>query len=80
MLFRSDGVWVPYDPLLLDALRRWTELDQGAWPRDRSIGPVLYRLSGRFTKVASHEGVWAPLSLPTDYEVTNPSGASPPGP
>lgn len=78
--FLADGVWVPYDPLLLDALRRWTRLDQDAWPRDRSIGPVLYRLSGRFTKVASHEGVWAPLSLPTDYEVTNPSGASPPGP
>lgn len=77
--FLADDVWVPYDPLLLDALRRWTGLDSDAWHRHRSMGAVLYRLCGRFTKVASHQGVWAPLSLPTDYDVTTPSSASPPG-
>ncbi|HEU5473555.1 MAG TPA: transglutaminase domain-containing protein [Actinophytocola sp.] len=65
--FRTDGVWVPYDPLLLDAMRRWAGLDRERWHPYRSIGPVLHRLCGHFTKVASHDGAWAPISLPTDY-------------
>jgi hypothetical protein len=66
--FLTDGIWVPYDPLLLNAMRRWTGLDKASWHRHRSMGPVLYRLCGHFTKIASHNGVWAALSLPTDYD------------
>lgn len=65
--FLVDGVWVPYDPLLLKAMRLWAGLDPVRWHRHRSIGAVLHRLCGHFTKVASHNGAWAPLSLPTDY-------------
>jgi hypothetical protein len=65
--FLVDDIWVPYDPLLLNAMRQWAGLDQVSWHRYRSMGAVLYRLCGSFTKIASHGGIWAPLSLPTDY-------------
>jgi hypothetical protein len=65
--FETDGVWVPYDPLLLTAMRRWTGLDTLSWHPYRSIGPVLYRMCGEFTKISSHNGIWAPVSLITDY-------------
>jgi hypothetical protein len=66
--FLVDGAWVPYDPLLLKAMRAWAGLDPVRWHRYASIGPVLYRLCGHFTKVASHEGVWPALSLSTEVE------------
>jgi hypothetical protein len=66
--FLTDGVWVPQDPLLLAAMQSWAGLAAAETFPHRSIGAVLYRLCGHFTKVASHNGIWAPLSLPTDYE------------
>jgi hypothetical protein len=65
--FRTDGVWVPQDPLLRKAMCAWAGLDPVEWHPYRSIGSVLHRLCGHFTKVVAHGGVWAPLSLPTDY-------------
>lgn len=69
--FQTDGIWVPQDPLLLAAMRAWAGLDPVEWHPHRSIGSVLHRLCGHFTKMAGHDGVWAPLSLPTDYLPTN---------
>jgi hypothetical protein len=61
--FLIDGRWVPVDPLLLGALRLLGLLD---WPPERSTGAVVYRLTDRFTKLASHAGIWSHLSLPTE--------------
>ncbi|ONI76197.1 hypothetical protein ALI144C_36600 [Actinosynnema sp. ALI-1.44] len=65
--FLVDGVWVPFDPLLLKAMTTWAGLDKERWHRYASIGPILYRLCGHFTKIASHNDVWPSLSLSTDY-------------
>jgi hypothetical protein len=63
--FRTDGVWVPVDPVLLKAM---SSLDPLQWPGYRSTGAIMSRLSDRFTKVASHGGFWSALSLPTRYQ------------
>lgn len=65
--FEVDGVWVPHDPLLLRAMRTWGSLTPAAWPSSRSPGAIFSRLSDRFTKVASHRGLWSAVSLPTEY-------------
>jgi hypothetical protein len=64
--FLVDGVWVPVDPLLVQALNQWGGLDPGAFPPDGTPGALFHRLTDRFTKVVSHGGVWAQVSLPTD--------------
>jgi len=61
--FLVEGRWTPVDPLLLGALRRLGLLD---WPPHRSTGAVLFRMADRFTKLVSHNGVWAELSLRTE--------------
>jgi hypothetical protein len=61
---RTDGLWVPVDPVLLGTMR---SLDMTLWPAYRSTGAIVCRLSSRFTKVATHGGIWSPLSLPTEY-------------
>jgi hypothetical protein len=60
--FEVDGRWTPFDPLLLGMLSR---LGLTKLPQDHSIGTVVSRLTGRFTKLASHSGIFASLSLPT---------------
>jgi hypothetical protein len=62
--FRTDGVWVPVDPLLIGVMR---SLGLESWPLHHSIGPITSRLCGRFTKLVEHDGVWTPLSLPTQW-------------
>lgn len=62
--FRADGVWVPVDPLLIGVMR---SLGLESWPLHYSIGAITSRLCGRFTKVVEHDGVWTPLSLPTEW-------------
>ncbi|MEU3752571.1 transglutaminase domain-containing protein [Streptomyces olivoreticuli] len=64
--FLVAGRWVPADPLLLRAMAAWGGLDAAAHPPDSSPGAIYHRLAGRFTKVVSHAGVWAPTSLPTE--------------
>jgi transglutaminase-like putative cysteine protease len=60
--FLVDRRWVPIDPLTLRALRLLGLTD---WPPHRSTGAIVWRLTDRFTKLVSHGGVWAQLSLPT---------------
>jgi hypothetical protein len=43
---RVDEVWVPVDPLLINALVSWKQLDGGQWPAYRSPGGALCRLGG----------------------------------
>jgi hypothetical protein len=62
--FRTDGIWVPVDPMLIGVM---PSLDREQWPPYRSAGAIMSRLSGRFTKVASHGGIWTALSMPTEY-------------
>ncbi|MFD5916072.1 transglutaminase domain-containing protein [Kitasatospora sp. NPDC058201] len=64
--FLVDGVWVPVDPLLVRALNDWGGLDARSFPPDGRPGALFHRLSDRFTKVVSHAGVWAQVSLPTE--------------
>lgn len=62
--FRTEGVWVPVDPLLIGVMR---SLGLESWPLHHSIGAITSRLCGRFTKLVEHDGVWTPLSLPTEW-------------
>lgn len=62
--FRTEGVWVPVDPLLIGVMR---SLGLESWPLHQSIGAITSRLCGRFTKLVEHDGVWTPLSLPTQW-------------
>ncbi|GAA0911477.1 transglutaminase domain-containing protein [Streptomyces thermoalcalitolerans] len=64
--FRVDGVWMPVDPLLVRALNQWGGLDPDAFPPDETPGALFHRLTDRFTKVVSHGGIWAQVSLPTE--------------
>ncbi|KIF78152.1 hypothetical protein QR77_38860 [Streptomyces sp. 150FB] len=64
--FLVDGVWVPVDPLLVRALNQWGGLDAQVFPPDSGPGALFHRLTGRFTKVVSHGGIWAQVSLPTE--------------
>ncbi|MDJ0462520.1 transglutaminase domain-containing protein [Streptomyces sp. H27-C3] len=64
--FLVDGVWVPVDPLLVRALNQWGGLDAQAFPPDGRPGALFHRLTDRFTKVVSHGGIWAQVSLPTE--------------
>jgi hypothetical protein len=62
-----DGLWVPFDPLIVKAMRTWAALDQADWPVHRSTGAFVARLGPRFTKVAAHGGIWSAVTLPTEY-------------
>jgi hypothetical protein len=60
--FKTDGIWVPVDPLLLKTIE---PVNRSQWPLHRSTGAIVSRLGGRFTKLAAHQGIWCPVSLPT---------------
>ncbi|MFB7667286.1 transglutaminase domain-containing protein [Kitasatospora sp. NPDC056138] len=61
--FRIDGVWVPVDPLLIDALVEWRILDPALWGRNSSLGAIMGRLANRFRPLALHNGGPAPIRL-----------------
>ncbi len=64
--FRVDGIWVPVDPLMVNAMVRWGSLQPEPWPPHRSPGALFVRLASRFCRVVEHGGIWAGLSLPTE--------------
>lgn len=64
--FLVDDTWVPVDPLLLRLLATSASLDPVAFPPTSSPGAILHRLTDHFTKIASHRGVWSPISLPVE--------------
>ncbi|MFI6522282.1 hypothetical protein ACIBF1_42515 [Spirillospora sp. NPDC050679] len=62
---RTEGVWVPHDPLIRGALVRWGLLDAAAWPVTRSTGKVLARIAGAAGPVAFDHGGPTGASYPT---------------
>ncbi len=56
-----DGVWVPVDPLLLNALIGWNVLDAGRWPPYRSPGATLFRLDTDYQVLGRHHGANVPV-------------------
>jgi len=65
--FRVGGVWVPVDPVLIGAMVGWGALDRAQWPRHRSVGAILVRVSSRRVPFAVHGGRPAPVSLVTRH-------------
>lgn len=59
-----EGIWVPVDPVFIDALLGWGLLDAGRWNRHSSLGAILVRLAGGPADVAVHNGVPVPVRLP----------------
>jgi hypothetical protein len=63
-----DGAWIPFDPLLMAAMRRWS----GSMPTDAvphtPAGGILARVAGDFLPLADHDGVPARLSFVTTHQ------------
>ncbi|MEU4382414.1 transglutaminase domain-containing protein [Micromonospora echinofusca] len=53
--FQVDGVWVPVDPVLLDALGQWG-MAGPEWQRDRSLGAILGRVGPSWRDLVTHAG------------------------
>jgi hypothetical protein len=49
-----EGVWIPVDPVFIDALRRWGVMHIDRWSPYHSLGGILGRLAGRPRHVALH--------------------------
>ncbi|MBG6085950.1 transglutaminase domain-containing protein [Actinomadura viridis] len=64
--FRTGGGWTPVDPMLMRILTDWGGLDPAQADPCRSPGPVLHRLADHVAKLVDHNGIWAPVSLPTE--------------
>jgi len=65
--FLVDGRWVAVDPVLIRAMAAWGGLDLASYPVHTRLDAVVHRLTDHFTKVASHGGVWAPISMRTEW-------------
>jgi Transglutaminase-like superfamily len=57
--------WLAFDPMLVRAMHRWGGLDPVEYPTHTALNGLLHPLCDRFTKVVSHRGVWASVSLHT---------------
>jgi hypothetical protein len=58
-----DEVWVPVDPLLVNALVGWNQLDGLEWPAYRSPGAALCRLAGGYDPLGLHNNVIVELTF-----------------
>ncbi|GIJ32867.1 transglutaminase domain-containing protein [Micromonospora sediminimaris] len=65
--FHLDGVWVPVDPVLVDALRHWGIAGPG-WQRTSSLGTVLGRVGARRRDLVTHAGQPVAAKFPTYVE------------
>lgn len=54
--FLIDGIWVPVDPVLIDALLDWGLMDKNRWSRYESIGSILWRMGSFRPAWALHNG------------------------
>ncbi len=63
--FLIDDLWVPLDPLMVNALIRWGFLDPDPWQAEPTTGCVLGRLAGSVTEPATHNGSYLYLPMPT---------------
>jgi hypothetical protein len=62
--FLVDDVWVPVDPILIDALTSWGVLDAKRWDRTASMGAIMGRLANRFRPIVLHNGRPLQSTLP----------------
>ncbi|MEO3927795.1 transglutaminase domain-containing protein [Micromonosporaceae bacterium B7E4] len=62
--FHVDGVWVPVDPVLVDALRQWG-IAGPRWHRTRSLGGVLGRIGAQRRDLVAHAGQPVSARFPT---------------
>ncbi|QMU67203.1 transglutaminase domain-containing protein [Streptacidiphilus sp. P02-A3a] len=59
-----DGVWVPFDPVMVNAMLRWRLVDPEYWHVGRSVGPLVARVADAYVPLVRHEGAEVPASLP----------------
>jgi hypothetical protein len=52
-----DDVWVPVDPLLVNALVHWKALDGAQWPAHRSPGATVCRVADGYAFLGLHHDV-----------------------
>ncbi len=60
-----DGHRVPIDPLIVNALLQWGDLDGTRWTRHSSPGAILGKLSSEITATAQHDGDLVQITFPT---------------
>lgn len=54
--FLVDDIWVPVDPVFIDALLEWELLEKGKWTRHSSIGGILVRIGAACRTSVFHNG------------------------
>lgn len=74
--FRVGGVWVPADPLLVNAMIGWGVLGREYWHQNRSPGPIFARIASGWTPLAAHDGEPAAVTLPTRQIAVEPGGGA----
>ncbi|WP_431936225.1 hypothetical protein [Micromonospora sp. RP3T] len=62
---RTEDVWVPVDPVLVQAMTRWRVLDPADWDPYRSIGPIVTRIAAEEVPLARHDDVSVPYTIPS---------------
>ncbi len=65
---RTEGEWVPVDPLMLAVMRDFGGLDAAQWPPQRSIGPMVSPVAAMPEKVMSADGAAVDATLLTTIE------------
>lgn len=63
--FRVGRVWVPADPVLINAMTGWGVLGRDHWHPNRPTGSIFARIASRWTPLAAHDGAPAEVTLPT---------------
>ncbi|MEU8119528.1 transglutaminase domain-containing protein [Spirillospora sp. NPDC049024] len=61
----TDGIWVPHDPLIVNAMVRWGILDGAEWDIYRSTGAILVRLTDKPGALALDHGEPVGVSFAT---------------
>jgi len=54
--FLVGDIWVPVDPVFIDALLEWELLEEGKWNRYSSIGGILVRIGATWRPSVFHNG------------------------
>jgi hypothetical protein len=62
--FLVDDIWVPVDPVFIDAMLEWEILDKDKWSRYSSIGGILGRIGSAPGPLVFHNGRPVPAQYP----------------
>jgi hypothetical protein len=63
--FLVEGVWVPVDPVLIEAFKGWRLISHQEWVGPPSLGRILGRIGDSKHELVSHDGVALTARFPT---------------